>query len=551
MAAAMPPISRSRLNRLTRDIPLLVKWGIALALGGFVIAWVLVKVIERTPQEQLAWLIQREGGNAALEDYQELVSNLENLDRLAESGATSLPKGLRPLALWLHRFGDHASGVDDEVLRTGALEHALLAISKSDVTTDEKAMLADYMTGRLSVDMEAVVSSMQKVQALAELDPAPPLAHELMGYLYLADSELEPALSAFMTEGRDAEASHSRDKAWSVALTLRDKSTLQKLWSMEEYRERLSIRDREVAGAIMGNLWLQWTGILHRQWESVSLPVVAVSLLAAALWYVLLVRSGKRTSLRWVWPALPVLAGVASIWPTLLLLNYQTNEMGLQETNIFPDDLYVNILGTGLREEAAKLLLFVPFLPWLLNRRDAGLAVLTGGFVGLGFSLEENVDYISRGSDAWGRLLTANFLHLALTAMTGHALYLMLRTRFQAAGHFAMIFVMAVVLHGFYNWAPEASARLQYGQDLDMISLILLAVLANQFYELLSQTLEPYNGTISVVSVFILGSGVLVGLGFISTALAVDAVEAVSAFGMSATGLIPIAIFHVRKIGRW
>ncbi len=547
----MPTISRSRLHRLTRDIPLLVKWGVGLALGGFLIAWLLVKIIDRTPEEQLAYLIQREGGSAALDEYRELITNLQNLDRLAESGATSLPQGLRPLALWLHRFGDHASGVDDEVLRTGALEHALLAISKSDVSTDEKAILTDYMIGRLSVDAEAVVSSTEKVRALAELDPAPQLANELMGYLYLADSELEPALAAFMAEGRDPAASHSRDKAWSVALTLRDKAVLQKLWSIPEYREQLSIRDREAAGAIMGNLWLQWTGILHRQWESVSLPVLAISALAAALWYVLLVRAGKRTPLRWVWPALPVLAGVASIWPTLLVLNYQTNEMGLMETSVFPEDLYVNILGTGLREESAKLLLFVPFLPWLLKRRDAGLAALTGGFIGLGFSLEENVDYISRGSDAWGRLLTANFLHIALTAITGHALYLMLRTRFQAAAHFAMIFMMAVVLHGFYNWAPEASARLQYGQDLDLISLILLALLANQFYGLLTQTLEPYNGSVSVVSVFILGSGLLVGLGFISTALAVDSTEALSAFGMSATGLIPIAVFHVRKIGRW
>ena len=120
-----------------------------------------------------------------------------------------------------------------------------------------------------------------------------------------------------------------------------------------------------------------------------------------------------------------------------------------------------------------------------------------------------------------------------------------------AAGQFAAIFVMAVVLHGFYNWAPEASTRLEYGQDLDLISLILLAVLAHQFYALLGETLKPHNGVISVLSIFIVGSGLLVGLGFISTAFATDAMEAVSAFGASATGLIPIAVFHVRKLGTW
>lgn len=551
MAAEMPIPQRARLHRLTRNVPLLVKWGVGLALGGFALAAILVKVIERSPDEQFAALLQREGGQGALEEYAELIDNLQNLERLAESGATSLPKGLRPLARWLHGFGDHASGVDEDLLRTSALEHALTAISRSEVTAEEKRMLGEYITGRLSTDDAAVQGGIDHLKALTEKRPTPPLAHELMGYLHLADNQLEAALASFMEEGSDPEAIHAREKAWSVALTLRDKTILKELWSQPEYRQQLSVRDRETAGSVMGNVWLQWTGILYRQWESASFYAVTVSLLAALLWYVLLVRAGKRTTLRWVWPALPVLAGVASIWPTLLLLNYQTHEMGLVETSEFPGDLYYNIVGTGLREEASKLLLFLPFLPWLLKRRSAGLAVLTGGFIGLGFSLEENVDYISRGSDAWGRLLTANFLHIALTGMAGHALYQVLRSRFHSAGPFAMVFVMAVVLHGFYNWAPEAASRFRFGQDLDLISLILLAVLANQFYELLAQTLEPYNGTISVVSVFIVGSGLLVGLGFISTALAFDSMEAVSAFGNSALGLIPIAIFHVRKIGTW
>lgn len=545
----MAILQRARLHRLTRDLPFLLKLAFGLALGGFAIACGVIALIERTPQEQLTQLLQREGGNAALDEYRELVENLQNLDRLAESGAESLPKGLRPLALWLHRFGDHASGVEDEVLRQGALEHAQLAISRSDVSKPEQVLLNDYMTGRLSQKPEEISTATARVQAAAEA--ALPVANELMGYLHLADERLEEALASFLKEGETPAATHSQAKAWSVALTLRDKPVLRELWEKKEYREQLSVHDREEAGVVMGNIWLQWTGILHRQWEGASLPVVAVALLAALLWYVVLVRSGERTPWRWAWPVLPVLAGVVSIWPTLILLNYQTNELGMVETDVFPKDLYFNVMGTGMREEFSKLLLFALFLPWLLKQRSAGLAVVTGGFIGLGFSLEENVDYIARGSDAWGRLLTANFLHIALTGMTGHALYQMLRTRFHSAGQFAATFVMAVVLHGFYNWAPEASTRLEYGQDLDLISLILLAVLANHFYALLGETLKPHNGVVSVLSIFIVGSGLLVGLGFISTALATDAIEVVSAFGASAMGLIPIAIFHVRKLGTW
>lgn len=551
MAVSMAIPQRTRLHRLTRNVPLLVKWGLGIALGGFLVAAALVKLIERSPEEQITTLLLREGGTDVLSEYKGLLEGLQNIDLLADGQVDMVPKGVGSLTKWLHGFGDHASGVDEEIKRTTALEHALKAISNSDVSADEKEMLSDYMIGRLSTDPDALRQAIDRIQSLTERVPSPPLVHELRGYLHLADTELNSALASFMREGEKTESVHSREKAWSVALSLGDKTIIGELWSRPEYRNQLSIRDREQAGSMMGDLWLQWTGILHRQWESASMHAVTLAMLAALLWYMLLVRSGQRTTLRWAWPALPVLAGVASIWPTLLLLNYQINEMGMVESTEFPQDLYFNVVGTGLREESAKLLLFLPFLPWLLKRRSAGLAVLTGGFIGLGFSLEENVDYISRGSDAWGRLLTANFLHIALTGMVGHALYQMMRTRFHAAGQFAMMFVMAVVLHGFYNWAPEASARLQYGQDLDLISLILLAFLANQFYELLAQTLEPYNGTISVVSVFIIGSGLLVGIGFISVALTFDSMEAVSAFGSSALGLIPIAIFHVRKIGTW
>ena len=74
----------------------------------------------------------------------------------------------------------------------------------------------------------------------------------------------------------------------------------------------------------------------------------------------------------------------------------------------------------GLREEALKLLLFVPLIPFLLNRDD--LEILTvAGLVGLGFALEENINYFqaSAGLSAVGRFATANFLHIALTAMCG------------------------------------------------------------------------------------------------------------------------------------
>jgi protease PrsW len=547
----MPYPSRARLQRLTRDVPLLTRWGVGIALGGFLVAALMVRLVEPTPSELLAQFLQRAGGSGAIEEYEQLLESLQNVDALAAADPTLPVSSLVEIAGWLHGFADHVTGLEDSMRLGEALDHVLLAVQRTTLSEPEKQMLVAYVTARLSSEESQATVAKEALLALTKQQPPPQLVHELMGYLHLTQDDLPNALAAFEREGRRADAVRARDMVWQVALMLEDKEVLQDLWDREPYREQLAPTDREVVGSLTGNLWLQWTGILHRQWQTASMYAVVVALFAALLWYVLLVRAGGRSRWRWLWPLLPVLAGVASIWPTLLLLNYQTYVLGMVETDQFPQDLYFNIMGTGLREEAAKLLLFMPFLPWLLKRRSAGLAVLTGGLVGLGFSLEENVDYISRGSDAWGRLLTANFLHIALTGMAGHALYVMFKTRFNAAMQFAMVFVMAVVMHGFYNWAPDAASRLEYGQDLDLISIILLAVLASQYYELLAETLEPYHAPISVVSIFVIGSGLLVAAGFISSALAFDSMQALSSFGTSALGLIPIAVFHVRKLGQW
>lgn len=48
---------------------------------------------------------------------------------------------------------------------------------------------------------------------------------------------------------------------------------------------------------------------------------------------------------------------------------------------------------SGSGEELCKLALAALFMPWLVWRRAPGVALMTGAFVGLGFALEENIDY--------------------------------------------------------------------------------------------------------------------------------------------------------------
>ena len=55
---------------------------------------------------------------------------------------------------------------------------------------------------------------------------------------------------------------------------------------------------------------------------------------------------------------------------------------------------------------------------------DTGTALIVASVVGLGFAVGENVDYyqMNQGHSVFGRFVTANFLHLTLTGLVGHAL---------------------------------------------------------------------------------------------------------------------------------
>jgi len=134
---------------------------------------------------------------------------------------------------------------------------------------------------------------------------------------------------------------------------------------------------------------MQWRGIIRSRWQSAELHVSLIALLAALLWYAVFVRCGSRESWRWVRPLPALLLGVLSVWPTLLILHYQEGNLGLTGEGGFPHDLLYYLLGVGLREELAKLLLFALLLPRLLKKRSGAAALLSGAFVGLGFALEE------------------------------------------------------------------------------------------------------------------------------------------------------------------
>jgi RsiW-degrading membrane proteinase PrsW (M82 family) len=243
---------------------------------------------------------------------------------------------------------------------------------------------------------------------------------------------------------------------------------------------------------------------------------------------------------------LPVLAGILSVWPTLSILAWQEHVQGIKDGGEFPHDLWYYIIGVGMREEVCKLALFALFLPWLLRQRAPGRALITGAFVGLGFAIEENVQYYAEHglSSAITRLLTANFLHLAMTAITAHSLYRMVRSGFAEAGQFTATFAGVVLLHALYDWLPSSDMLAEEG---GWLSLVLFVLLASRFIDLLLAEAEPRRSTFALRAVFTLGCALLVAAVLVVTAMSARSMAGVADAAKDCLAMVPLAVLYWRR----
>lgn len=111
------------------------------------------------------------------------------------------------------------------------------------------------------------------------------------------------------------------------------------------------------------------------------------------------------------------------------------------------------LVSVGLREEVCKVLLFAPLLVYTVKPGRDLEALLLGGFVGLGFAIEENISYLSgfSGGVAISRFVSANMLHFFLTGVTALALTRAVRDPEKWLVDSLQLLVFAIGLHGIYN----------------------------------------------------------------------------------------------------
>lgn len=532
---------RARLHYWSRRRDVLQKLSIGIVLGAFFLSWLIVRL--NPPATR---------GVAAMDPVEQSIRN--EWRRLRDATAPTpqslahwLRKLMPSLPLLMKALEEAEAPNWETYQKTGKiLAYEIRPLLLKHLPEPAAQRLAeDYIAAYLAEDEKAGQEAADRVGRTARLEKPPAHANEWYASLLLRSDHDVDALAAMMREGTlFADTAKVRETAVRLALGLKDEQALGTMQRAGWLAAMPPLLEHET-GVILGDLGLQWKGLLKHRLTTLPFAALLLTALAAGLWYVLLVQHSPVWPWRWAWPVAPVVAGIASIWPTVSMIAWQEGTLGIHSEGVaFPYDLWNLIIGVGLREELCKLALAAIFMPWLLHRRQPGRALMTGAFVGLGFALEENVDYYQQYGNgvALARFLSANFMHVAMTGLTTHALYDMLRTRFNRAQQFITTFLTIVVAHAVYDYdAPEITGLSGY------LPMIILAMLAWQFWDVVEAEHPHARQTISPAAIFLVGSSVVIATSLLITAVNDRTWAGVLDAATHCVSILPVAIVYWRR----
>ncbi len=532
---------RARIHYLSRDPRFLLRTTLLILAAGLGLALLIASTAPGAALGARTDWMQKllEGALDAAKEH--LREGYQELERASEPQP-------RKLARWLRRAAQtqvHEESESSATVLVGYEIDGLLSQHASDAMT--RQLFTDYIT--LARDAQKPDAQAEaRLRERAKADPPQALANQLLAQWLVQREETEEALGAFVREGRffaDADAARAEALHWAVHL--QQTALVKELLAEPGW---IGAADPAVvyhAAGMAGDVWLQWKTLLKLRLRDLPALKLGLAMFAAGLWYAILVpMAGLQGRWRWAVPLLPMMAGVVSIWPTLSLVEFQRHHLGLSEDAPFPHNLWYYFGGIGLREELCKLALFTPFLPWLLRKRQAGLALVTGAFVGLGFALEENLEYYdpTGGSVVWARFITANFLHAAMTGIAAHGLYLAVRSGFHRVSDFAGAFLMVVVAHGLYDLVLMEDRE---WLGISFLHIVILGFLANHFFSLLAQETGTRRGRVSPAALYILGSALLVAALMVAAAPE-GGRQAISNVAMGCLSVVPVGFLFRRHL---
>jgi RsiW-degrading membrane proteinase PrsW (M82 family) len=410
-----------------------------------------------------------------------------------------------------------------------------------------------YARFKFAADVPASTRALEQLSQISRRDDPPRHANELYaGILYHLD-RLPETLDALMREVRRyPEAVNSRRDAFDVALTLKDTRALAELCKDKDLRESANPFKLRDAAKFIGDRQLLLEAMARMTWERwMQGASLFLALVAAGIWYVILVYTGSREQYRWLRFLPAVFGGIVSVTVLLWLQETMEYRMPTQGESEAPTPTHAMmdwVLNVGLPEEGVKAFLFAFFLPVLLHNGSPTKAALVGGCVGLGFALDENLLYFSNkgASIALGRFLTANVIHIALTGILGWSLYELFRSRFHKATEFLIAFGGVTLAHGLYNYTADLGNNDVWGMSI--MHVIILAAVAKFYLKLLHSTDErPAGWVFSRTSIFVWGIAVLVGVMMVAATYQSRSIQGITDTLTTALSLAVIAFIFVRE----
>ena len=533
---------RTTLHYWSRRGDFLKKAACIMVLTSFALSWMVIALMPEEPaaitMDPLEQKIRR--------DWQELRNAKASQPRVLSKWLRLLLPNLNDIA---EALAVTATTLPEYEKSGDLLTYAVRPLITQHATSAEsKKLLEDYITAYLGDKTAPALQATQSLQEKAQQQSPPALANELYASLLLREKDEAGAMAAFMLEGTQfKEAKQAREKACTLALKLKDNTTLKVMVQSGWPAELPGYLEHRI-GAQIRDLAMEWRGLLRDRVDTLRYHELALALLSALLWYFILVQHIPANHWRWLYPVLPLLAGIASIWPTISLVIWQKNFMGITDDVPFPYDVWHLIIGVGLREEVCKLALAALFMPWLVWKRLPGIALMTGAFVGLGFALEENLSYYEKAEAGGGialvRFLTANFMHVAMTGLTTHALYDMLRSRFHRAEQFLITFFSMVVAHAVYDYDFDLPGMQEFA---GYVPIIILGFMAWRFWDQVEIEMPHSRQLISPSAVFLLGTALIISCSFLLIAYTPASHEALIKSAMSCVSVLMVTIIYWKR----
>ena len=298
--------------------------------------------------------------------------------------------------------------------------------------------------------------------------------------------------------------------------------------------------------AVHDHRWIAAAGwsLLSIFVESRPAPL-ALAGISALMWLLFSMTLGKgKEANRWLVYLTAFVLGVLSIVPTDIVIALE-DQLGFVQKADAAADLVYYVVGVGAREELCKALLFVPLIPWLKKRGSSALEVLvSGALIGLGFAAVENVNYYLslEKSVALTRFVTANFFHMALTAVCAKALYDLIALRKEAAAAINPIGIM-ILVHGLYDYLLSTPIF----EGVGYLSMAAFIVLAHYFFARIDEARGRPEPDMLLVRRFAQALGVVSASALVATSLELGATTAFAELLLSFMGVTIVVIMFVRQ----